>query len=103
MDNLEHLVSAQKVKRVFQVCQASKAVLEGLDLLEYEEKRAFLDLMGHLDKREMQASKVNQEVLDLKECWDQVGSQESQETREIPGDLVQQDFLEQRVERDNLV
>lgn len=68
MDNLEYLVSAQKVKRVFQVCQASKAVLEGLDLLEYVEKRAFLDLMGHLDKREMQAFKVNQEVLDLKEC-----------------------------------
>ena len=68
MDNLEHLVSAQKVKRVFQVCQASKAVLEGLDLLEYVEKRVYLDLTGHLDQREMQASKVNQEVLDRKEC-----------------------------------
>ena len=68
MDNLEYLVSAQKVKRVFQVCQASKAVLGGLDLLEYVEKRVYLDLTGHLDQREMQASKVNQEVLDRKEC-----------------------------------
>ena len=68
MDNLEYLASAQQVKRVFQVCQASKAVLEGLDLLEYVEKRVYLDLTGHLDQREMQASKVNQEVLDRKEC-----------------------------------
>ena len=103
MDNLEHLVSAQKVKRVFQVCQASKAVLEGLDLLEYVEKRVFLVSMEHLDQRETRASKANQELLDPKECWDQVDSQANQETREIPGDLVQLDFLEQRAERDSLV
>lgn len=103
MDNLVHLESAQKVKRVCQVCQASKAGLEGQDLLEYVEKRVFLALMEHLDQRETRASKVNQELLDPKECWDQVDSQASQQTREIPGDLVQLDFLEQRAERDSLV
>lgn len=103
MDNLVHLESAQKVKRVFQVCPANKAALEDPDLLEYVVKKVFLALMEHLDQREIQASKVNQELLDPKECWDQVDSQASQETREIPGDLVQLDFLEQRAERDSLV
>jgi len=103
MDNLVHLESAQKVKRVCQVCQASKAALEDQDLQEYVEKRVFLALTEHLDQRETQASKVNQELLDPKECWDQVDSQASQETREIPGDLVQLDFQEQRAERDSLV
>lgn len=103
MDNLAHLESAQKVKRVCQVCRASKAALEDPDLLEYVEKKVFLVLMEHLDQRETRASRVNQELLDPKECWDQVDSQASQETRGTPGDLVQLDFLEQKAERDSLV
>ena len=103
MDNLVHLESAQKVKRVCQVCQASKAALEDPDLLEYVEKKVFLALMEHPEQKETRASKVNQGFLDPKECWDQVDSRASQETREIQGDLVQLDFLEQRVERDSLV
>lgn len=103
MDDLAHLESAQKAKRVCQVCRASKAALEDPDLLEYVEKKVFLVLMEHLDQRETRASKVNQEPLDPKECWDQVDSQASRETREILGDRVQLDFLEQKVERDSLV
>jgi len=103
MDNLVHLESAQKVKRVCQVCQASKAALEDPDLLECVEKKVFLVLMEHLDQRETRASKVNLEPLDPKECWDQVDSQASPETRELQGDLVHLDFLEQRAERDSLV